>query len=1013
MSHYFVTATLLRLIADNWNAFTVDNRLELRQWLLGMIATRAPSMERHNVTSLILVLCRLTKLGWLDHPKHQELPKEVIEFFLPLESPPASKVIGLMILNTLITEVNTAAPKHTLAQHRKTSVSFRDTCLFDIFKTSIMMLQMIQANPQAVDAKVCEQALALALCSLTFDFVGIFPDESSDEVGTVQIPTTWRSVVLDQNTLQLFWNLYAALPAPRSTECLKCIVQFASMRRSLFVGDEERRAWLQHILSGILTILVKKQGLEESENYYEFCRLLSRIKPNYQLSELVGSDSYVQWVELSARFTVESFINWRATATSHFFLLALWSRLISSQPYLKGDKPSHLGAFVPEVAQAYVRSRLELAQAIVSDPDCVDDPLDNQEVLLNQLESIPVLARACYEKVGPFILSLFCPIMEQFQKGTSIQQIDQSVVDKFTILESQLTWLVYIMGSIVGHHITGNSSGDAEKMDGLLTARVFELSNAIQVRVQMPGALQSNCLQRLEKSILFFLQSFRKVHIGESSMPCSKVYPRLQELTGLQDHLQVLNFVVGKVVSNLKVWRSCQPMVSETLNLFCDLSSGYSSGRFLLKLDSVKFMLANHSGPDFPFLNDQINTRYRSKFYKTMANLLFMETVAESAFERFMMPLHQVCLQLEAVNQPEAFASVEVKRVVVGLMRDLRGICSSCANKRTYTLFFEWLFPAHMELMRRCCQVYGQDNDVAIVLLKFFADFVQNRSQRISFEPNSPNGILLFKEASTLLKMYGQTRLAMVGNIPENELYAKKYKGYYICMNVLARALGGNYCNFGAMSYYNDDALEQALNIVIEMALSIRISDLLGLSKVGSAYFQFMEILFSSHTQTLTGLETTRFLHIAHSLEEAIKSVELNRQSVCSAMAAIGHLMSYYFAQLQKGTEHAARLGQHFQQDPELFSRILNSIFTIVLFEECSNQWSMTRPMLPLILINPGFYEEYQRKLISSLAPEKQIKMQEAFNKLMDGVENNLETKNRDKFTQNVTTFRHQAKAVL
>lgn len=119
-------------------------------------------------------------------------------------------------------------------------------------------------------------------------------------------------------------------------------------------------------------------------------RLLSRIKPNYQLSELVGSDSYVQWVELSARFTVESFINWRATSTTHFFLLALWSRLISSQPYLKGDKPSHLEAFVPEVAQAYIRSRLELAQTVVSDPDCVDDPLDNQEVLLNQLEAIPV-----------------------------------------------------------------------------------------------------------------------------------------------------------------------------------------------------------------------------------------------------------------------------------------------------------------------------------------------------------------------------------------------------------------------------------------------------------------------------------------------------------------------------------------------------------------------------------------------------------------------------------------------
>ena len=66
--------------------------------------------------------------------------------------------------------------------------------------------------------------------------------------------------------------------------------------------------------------------------------------------------------------------------------------------------------------------------------------------------------------------------------------------------------------------------------------------------------------------------------------------------------MAVLNFIVSKVVSNLKVWRSYQPIVCETLNLFCDLSSGYSSGRFLLKLPSIRYMLENHSGPDFPFL---------------------------------------------------------------------------------------------------------------------------------------------------------------------------------------------------------------------------------------------------------------------------------------------------------------------------------------------------------------------------------------------------------------------------
>lgn len=33
-----------------------------------------------------------------------------------------------------------------------------------------------------------------------------------------------------------------------------------------------------------------------------------------------------------------------------------------------------------------------------------------------------------------------------------------------------------------------------------------------------------------------------------------------------------------------------------------------------------------------------------------------------------------------------------------------------------------------------------------------------------------------------------------------------------------------------------------------------------------------------------------------------------------------------------------------------------------MLFEESNaNQWAMSRPMLPLILINPAFYEEYRR----------------------------------------------------
>ena len=48
------------------------------------------------------------------------------------------------------------------------------------------------------------------------------------------------------------------------------------------------------------------QGLSDPGNYHEFCRLLARLKSNYQLGELVKVDNYPQVIKLIAEFTVTS-----------------------------------------------------------------------------------------------------------------------------------------------------------------------------------------------------------------------------------------------------------------------------------------------------------------------------------------------------------------------------------------------------------------------------------------------------------------------------------------------------------------------------------------------------------------------------------------------------------------------------------------------------------------------------------------------------------------------------------
>ena len=76
--------------------------------------------------------------------------------------------------------------------------------------------------------------------------------------------------------------------------------------------------------------------------------------------------------------------------------------------------------------------------------------------------------------------------------------------------------------------------------------------------------------------------------------------------------------------------------------------------------------------------------------------------------------------------------------------------------------------------------------------VQFVAELVHNKCQRIAFDCSSPNGILLFREASRLLVTYGQHILT--GAPPT---YKDKYKGVSICLLILSRALSGGYCNLG------------------------------------------------------------------------------------------------------------------------------------------------------------------------------------------------------------------------
>lgn len=158
-------------------------------------------------------------------------------------------------------------------------------------------------------------------------------------------------------------------------------------------------------------------------------------------------------------------------------------------------------------------------------------------------------------------------------------------------------------------------------------------------------------------------------------------------------------------------------------------------------------------------------------------------------------------------------------------------------------LLFEWLYPSYTPILLRAMELWYADPEITTPLLKLYAELALNRSQRLQVDVSSPNGILLFREASKVVCTYGKYFLYyfyinnnfynILGNnvlnldVQQDMLYKKKLKGISICFSMLKAALCGNYVNFGVFKLYGDDTLENALNIFVKLLLSIPLSDLM------------------------------------------------------------------------------------------------------------------------------------------------------------------------------------------
>lgn len=141
----------------------------------------------------------LPQVGWFDGDMQHDIVQD-LSTFLSQRSRWAY-LIGLRSFAALIQEMNTPAAGYSLVQQRKTAVAFRDSALLSVFSIGLASLRQMQSDPSS-DAVLLESAVTVVLRCLSYDFVGTALDESVEDLGTIQVPSSWRPLLEDPTTLQ-------------------------------------------------------------------------------------------------------------------------------------------------------------------------------------------------------------------------------------------------------------------------------------------------------------------------------------------------------------------------------------------------------------------------------------------------------------------------------------------------------------------------------------------------------------------------------------------------------------------------------------------------------------------------------------------------------------------------------------------------------------------------------------------------------------------------------------------
>ncbi|KAJ3434218.1 exportin [Anaeramoeba flamelloides] len=917
--------------------------------------------------------------------------------------------------------------------------------------------------------ELCLLSLELICKCLSYDFNGTrygISEPATDRF-IISLPTNWSEIVQNERVLELLFDLYDGSKT-LGHKVLKVIFYLTSIKQNALYDEKQNSLYLARLIRGLLSISIisnlKDYSLTEQQNsnfenennesfdlisldyiesFHQFCRIIFKLENNYPIRNLIELQSFGDLIEEIVRLTFFC-LHTIQLENSEYYLIQFWGRLGESLKFIKSNKKGFQNELIPvvncisQILKTFLSEIFQYLQCEEREEDIEDleNPLEESSRFMINLESLSNLALLNYPETAELLDGLFIEAFNNYKKYMT----KYAGSPNCKIYAYQLSILLMLIGSCIGNNSKTNFSSieQIQKIDSILSSKIFRLiewNDSFLLQSEQEG------IEILEISIIYFLNNFSRVYIKSRNSSQIIIYKELFKLVNISNNSEMLFLILNKIINNLKIWTNAEKVISKNLEFFDELSQMYKSGRMILKIENINNLFENHTAYNFPFLDYYSEKKlYRSKFYKILGRLLFLDEKKNIILERFFFfvkPFVERSVLISNKMKKRESIDRDFKKLVTGFLKDIKGLIQSVRNSKAYQIIFDWIYPDYTDLFFQILDFFIDCPIIVINCLKLLNELTFNRSSRISFSNSSPNGVFLFKAIANSLIILGYHYFAAEGggnssnherdnfgktiinsddiNIKNVNFQINDNKNLHILrlmQETLYSALSADYVNLGVFELYNDDTLKNVINIIIKLTCSITFEKMTTYPKYYISFYNLLQIIFHYLLEfVITEGNDEIFLQL---FEKIIYGISLPEKVVFeNCFSSINSLLQFYYKNHEnkylkndKKLHLVQIIHEIFKQNSNLLSYILLNLMDFVIFEFKYDNSNIASPLLPLLLICEEQFIIYRNKLINRADENEQEQILLIFENLTDGIKSNLENSNRENFSEKLNTFR-------